>query len=106
MIVFTVVVVFFLNRFLFFICGYSTQLLHDTVSVAAFEAYRAVYKVKIFMIFAGMISSVILLFFGHKFKARSPYWSAFIIYGICWLMAIIFLAICLFFFVFPTGALI
>jgi hypothetical protein len=105
MILATVIAVFFLNKFLFYIHGYNIDLTKDA-SVEAFAAYKAIYKSKVVFVIAGLVLSVILLLFARKLTLVNPLFIYTVVYGICWLMAITFLIFCVFFIILPKGPLV
>jgi hypothetical protein len=98
-------VVFCLNKFLFFIHGYNV----DTTKVAsaeAFEAYKTIYKSKVLIIVACLILSIVLLLFARKLTLQNPHLIYKVVHGICWLITIIFLILCTLFIFLPKGPLV
>jgi hypothetical protein len=105
MILVTVIAVFFLNKFLFLIHGYSMNLTEST-SAQAFEAYKTIYKTKVLLIVVSLVISIILLVVARKSTLQNPIFSYKIIYGISWLMTIIFSILCALFIILPKGPLV
>jgi hypothetical protein len=101
----TIIVVFFLNKFLFLIYGYSMDLT-KSASVKAFEAYRTIYKTKVVIIAASFFISIILLLFARKLTSQIPHFIYVGVYVICWIIAIIFSILCAFLMFFPTDPLV
>lgn len=85
MLALTIIVVFFLNKFLFFIHGFDMNSTNNT-TVDTFKAYKTIYKSKVLIIISGLIISIILLVFARKLSLQNPYWEYQLAYGICWLL--------------------
>jgi len=105
MIFVTIVSVFFLNKFLFLIHGYHMDMTKST-SVEAFEAYKAVYKTKIFLIVASLVISIILLLFARKIALQNPLFINKVLYVFSWIMTIIFSILSGMFIILPKGPLV
>jgi hypothetical protein len=101
----TIMAVFFLNKFLFFIYGYDINISRGN-SAEAFEAYRNIYKSKVSVILASIIISFILLFFARKLSIQNPYLVYKIIYGICGLIAIVFIILYTIMIILPNGPMV
>jgi hypothetical protein len=102
MIFVAIIAVFFLNRFLFFIYGYNIDPTKGA-TVEAFQAYKAIYKTKVFLVVSGLVLSIILVFFARKLTLQSPHLIYNVVYATCWLSTSIFTIICIFFIILPTG---
>jgi len=100
----TVILIFFLNKFLFYINGYHTDLI-GVNSVESGEAYKHVYPSKVALFFGGFVVSAVTLILFKKTFVQNGLLS-FLIYGVCGLMAIIFLIHCFFFFLLPHNSLV
>jgi hypothetical protein len=96
----TTTILFFRDRFLFFLHGYEKELLKIT-SVEAVKAHAQIYKSKILILVGGLILSIITLFFSRKLLSQNEYLIYEIIYGVCILIVIVFLINCFFLFFLP-----
>jgi hypothetical protein len=104
MILISIIVVFFLNRFLFFIYGYNVDPSIGPTAEAA-QAYKAIYNSKVFIELVGLILSIVLLFFARKLTLQNPHLFYCVIYATCWLITIIFSILGIFFIILPKGPL-
>ena len=105
MIVLTIITVFFLNRFLFFIHGFTWEP-KDSLTVEKFKAYKAIYPSKVVIIFGGFVASLALLIYSRKMLFHNPQQLYQLIYVACWIIFIVFLIFVVFFFVVPRGGMI
>lgn len=105
MLALTIIVVFFLNKFLFFIHGFDMNSTNNT-TVDTFKAYKTIYKSKVLIIISGLIISIILLVFARKLSLQNPYWEYQLAYGICWVITIIFIILNIFLVFLPKGPLV
>jgi len=105
MIIWVIIMMFFLNRFLFFIHGFTWESM-DLATVEKAKAYKAIYPTKVFMIFAGFIASIVMLFYSRKLRMNGSKKLYQFTSGICWIIFIIFLTFVIFYFIVPKGPMI
>jgi hypothetical protein len=66
------ITILYLNKFLFFIHGYDSNLLKST-SVEAFDAYRSIYKARLIFLISAFILSTITFFWAKNLQNKSPF---------------------------------
>jgi|SRR5579863_1732843 len=101
----TIIVVCFLNKFLLLVYGYRQDMI-ESMRPESFEAYRAIFKPKIFVVLASFLMSIILLVFARKLSVQNPRLIYFVIYGASWVILIIYLVILALFFIVPKRPLV
>jgi hypothetical protein len=105
MLAISVMVVFFLNEFLFFIHGYTVDT-SKTANVETFEAYKNIYKSKIVIIVVSLIMSIVLLLFARYQSLHNPFLIYKIIYAFCWIFVITFFVLCCLLVFLPKGPMV
>ena len=100
-----VLVLFFLNKFLFLIHGFDMNSTKNTTA-ETFKAYKTIYKSKLLVMVLGLILSIVSLLFARKISVQNPCWKYHFLYIICWLFTLIFTLLNVFLFVLPKGPLV
>ena len=100
-----VIVVFFLNKFLYVLHGYDTNSA-NTVDVRSFKVYKVIYRTKVIVVFIGFLLSIAELIYARRVLLQYPNFGYTILYGICWLIVAIFVLACLALIFLPKGPLV
>lgn len=97
---FSIITIFFRDRFLFYLYGYDSSLLNNT-TVEAFEAYKSIYNGKLFLILASISVTGVSALITRRHRLMSGNTYVRIIFLVEIAVALILLIILLMYFALP-----